>query len=151
MVNSTEQAQQHVMTSATRQPTLEGPAGNTRTRSDDTAGERQAAAITIAAAIVTGTVRGQLCVMARTDDVRAAARATEDSGDVRNATVINPDQPTWRQQPVWCFRATCGDVTTCNVRPDYCADIYHHRQASLTTGQMNFDPLLKLLSPTTEL
>ena len=92
MVNSTEQAQQHVMTSATRQPTLEGPAGNTRTRSDDTAGERQAAAITIAAAIVTGTVRGQLCVMARNDDVRAAARGTEDSGDVRSATVIIPER-----------------------------------------------------------
>ena len=30
--------------------------------------------------------------MARTDDVRAAARATEDSGDVRNATVSNPER-----------------------------------------------------------
>ena len=80
------------MTSATRHPTLKGPAGNTRTRSDDTAGERQAAAITIAAAIATGTVRGQLCVMARTDDVRAAAKGTEDSGDVRSATVINPER-----------------------------------------------------------
>ena len=30
--------------------------------------------------------------MARTDDVRAGARGTEDSGDVRSATVINHER-----------------------------------------------------------
>ena len=80
------------MTLATRQPTLESLAGNTRTRSDDTAGERQVSALTSTAVIMTGTARSQLYVIARTDNVRAAARDTEDSGDVRNATVINPER-----------------------------------------------------------